>query len=315
MKEKNGIVIRSTGSWYAVRDREGRTYPCTLKGKFRIKGIKTTNPVAVGDRVDFLYADGEESGVITHIRPRDNYIIRKATKLSKVSHIIAANIDQAILVATLASPRTSTGFIDRFLVTAEAYHIPAMIIFNKLDLCTGKEKDRLKELMDIYEKATYPCLATSAVTGEGIDELKAAMKNKDSLLAGHSGVGKSSLVNYLEPGLNLRIKEISAYHRKGQHATTFAEMHFLSFGGSIIDTPGIKEFGLIDFDRTEVAERFPEMRRYMEDCRYRNCTHTHEPGCAVKEALADGKISESRYRNYLSIFNDEAWQEKDYDLL
>ena len=315
MKEKNGIVIRSTGSWYAVRDSEGRTYPCTLKGKFRIKGIKTTNPVAVGDRVDFLYGDGEESGVITHIRPRDNYIIRKATKLSKVSHIIAANIDQAILVATLASPRTSTGFIDRFLVTAEAYHIPAMIVFNKLDLCTGKEKERLNELMDIYETATYPCLATSAVTGEGINELKAAMKNKDSLLAGHSGVGKSSLVNYIEPGLNLRIKEISAYHRKGQHATTFAEMHFLSFGGSIIDTPGIKEFGLINFDRTEVAERFPEMRRYMEDCRYRNCTHTHEPGCAVKEALADGKISESRYRNYLSIFNDEAWQEKDYDLL
>jgi ribosome biogenesis GTPase len=276
----------------------------------RTRGIRTTNPVAVGDHVEIEAVAGEPQGTITHVLERENYIIRRATKLSHESHIIAANIDQVALVATLAFPRTSTGFIDRFLVTAEAYHIPAIIIFNKTDLYDNVLKEALQQVVRIYEQAGYPVLAVSAAGGSGIDDLRAALSNRTSLLSGHSGVGKSTLINVLEPGLNLKVKEISSYHLKGQHATTFAEMFPLSGGGYIIDTPGIKEFGLTDFDRNEVAERFPEMRALMHDCRYNNCSHVHEPGCAVIRAVEAGEIAFSRYENYLRIYHGRDWDDE-----
>jgi ribosome biogenesis GTPase len=293
-----------------VRSEEGITLQCKLKGNFRLKGIRTTNPVAVGDKVAFEMQPDENIGIITKIFERHNYIIRRATNLSKESHIIAANIDQLVLVATLAFPRTSTGFIDRMLVTSEAYHIPAVIIFNKTDLYTAELMPWLEETEKIYTDVGYPCLGVSAKSGEGIEDLREVLKDKVSLLSGHSGVGKSTLINVLQPGLNLKIREISAYHLKGQHATTFPEMHALSFGGFIIDTPGIKEFGLTDFDKKEVAERFPEMRALMHLCRYNNCTHTHEPGCEVIKAAEDGRINPSRYNNYLSIFYNKDWNEE-----
>ena len=304
-----GIVTRSTGSWHMVTVEEGRVVPCKLKGNFRLKGIRTTNPLAVGDRVEFEVPGNQDNGVITRIMERDNYIIRKATKLSKESHIIAANIDQLVLVATLAFPRTSTGFIDRMLVTSEAYHIPAVILFNKTDLYTPELMPWLEETEQIYLETGYPCVRVSAKTGKGLDELKNVLKDKVSLISGHSGVGKSSLINRLQPGLNLKTLEISSYHLKGQHATTFPEMHRLTFGGYIIDTPGIKEFGLTDFDKGEVAERFPEMRALMHQCKYHNCTHTREPGCAVIKAAEEGRIHPSRYANYISIFNGDDWNE------
>jgi len=304
-----GIVTRSTGSWHTVSDAEGNSLPCKLKGNFRIKGIRTTNPLAVGDRVEVEVSGDKTVGIITRVLDRQNYIIRKATKLSKESHIIAANIDQLIIVATLAFPRTSTGFIDRVLVTAEAYHIPAAIVFNKMDLHAGELLQWLEETEQIYSDAGYPCLRVSVKSGEGIENFKELLKDKISLITGHSGVGKSSLINLIQPGLRLKTMEISSYHLKGQHATTFAEMHPLSFGGFIIDTPGIKEFGLTDFNKNEVAERFPEMRALMHQCRYSNCTHSHEPGCAVIKAVEEGRIHQSRYYNYLSIFNGNDWNE------
>jgi len=311
-----GTVIKSTGSWLTVLDSEGKIYNCKLRGKFRIKGIKTTNPVAVGDNVLFDLLKDKKTGLIKQILPRHNYIIRKATKLSKVSQIIAANIDQALLIVTLAHPRTSTGFIDRFLVTTEAYHIPAGIVFNKIDLYDKKLGQLQDELTAIYQNAGYQCLCVSALEGNNLDAFTSALKGKRTLISGHSGVGKSALINAVEPGLELKTKELSAYHKVGMHTTTFAEMHKLSFGGFIIDTPGIKEFGLTDFKRKEIAERFPEMRKYMHDCRFNNCTHIHEPDCAVLEALQKGEISMSRYENYLSILTDDYWEktEKDYRL-
>ena len=304
-----GIVTRSTGSWHMVTDENGATIPCKLKGNFRIKGIRTTNPVAVGDRVEVEIQEDQNLGVITRVMDRHNYIVRRATNLSKESHIIAANIDQLIIVATLAFPRTSTGFIDRMLVTAEAYHIPSIIVFNKKDLHIGELLSWLEETEKIYLDAGYPCMRVSAKTGDGIEDFKTVLKNKTSLISGHSGVGKSSLINVMQPGLDLKVKAISSYHLKGQHATTFPEMHALSFGGYIIDTPGIKEFGLTDFNRQEVAERFPEMRALMHLCRYSNCTHSHEPGCEVIKAVEDGRIHPSRYDNYLSIFYGRDWNE------
>ena len=304
-----GIVTRSTGSWHTVSDADGTTVPCKLKGNFRLKGIRTTNPVAVGDRVEVELEPDNSVGIITRIFERNNYIIRKATKLSKESHIIAANLDQLVLVATLAFPRTSTGFIDRVLVTSEAYHIPAVILFNKTDLYNEELMPWLEETEKIYLDAGYPCLRVSARNKSGMDEFKAILKDKVSLISGHSGVGKSTLINVLQPGLNLKIKEISSYHLKGQHATTFPEMHALSFGGYIIDTPGIKEFGLTDFNKQEVAERFPEMRALMHLCRYSNCTHSNEPGCEVIKAVEEGRIHPSRYDNYLSIFYGRDWNE------
>lgn len=309
-----GTVIKSTGSWLTVQDSEEQVYNCKLKGKFRIKGIKTTNPVAVGDHVVFNLEKESKTGTIKQILPRKNYIIRKATKLSKVSHIIAANIDQAILIVTLAHPRTSTGFIDRFLVTTEAYHIPAIIVFNKIDLYDEKINQFEEKLTEIYQNTGYQCLSVSALKETNLDTFKKCLKGKRTLLSGHSGVGKSALINAIQPGLELKTKELSGYHKVGMHTTTFAEMHKLTFGGFIIDTPGIKEFGLTEFDRKEVAERFPEMRKYMHDCKFNNCSHIHEPECAVIAALEKGKISLLRYENYLSILTDDYWEktEKDY---
>jgi ribosome biogenesis GTPase len=308
-KSLKGMIMRSTGSWYTVSGPGDVRLDCRLKGKFRIKGIMTTNPLAVGDRVEYETEPGEKEGVITRLLERNNYIVRRATKLSKSSQVIAANIDQMLLVVTMAKPWTSQGFIDRVLVTAEAYHIPSIIIFNKIDLYEDKVADRMEELTSIYESAGYPCLRVSAVFGGGLDALKEVMKDKVSLVTGNSGVGKSTLINKLEPSLNLKVMSISAYHEKGQHATTFAEMHALSFGGYIIDTPGIREFGLVDFDRQEVSERFPEMRKLMLECRYNNCTHTHEPGCAVKQAVENGSISPRRYESYLRIFHNDDWED------
>lgn len=303
-----GIVVRSTGSWYAVMDEDGRWIDCRIKGRFRMDNIRTTNPLAVGDRVVFVLGkDG--LGMITDILERQNYIIRKATKLSKHSHIIAANMDQAILIVTLAMPRTSTGFIDRFLVTAEAYHIPARLVFNKLDIYNEEQLSQFEYLRDMYQGIGYECLAVSALRGDNLDAFKGLLQKKVSLIAGHSGVGKSALINAIEPGLNLKVGKVSAVHSKGMHTTTFAEMFPLSFGGFIIDTPGIKEFGLVDFDRREVWERFPEMRALMHLCRFSNCTHVHEPDCAVMKALEEERIPAERYLNYLSILNDDYWEE------
>lgn len=300
-----GTVVRSTGSWYSVLGSDGHFIDCRLKGKFKMKGIRTTNPIAVGDHVAYRLQDEGETGLITNILPRRNYIIRKATKLSKASHILAANLDQAIIIATLAEPRTSTGFIDRFLITAEAYHIPAVIIFNKADLYNDKLRDDLQTLIDIYQHVGYPCYVTSAIRGEGLKGVKDLIRDKVSLLAGHSGVGKSALINAIEPGLDLKTQPISQTHLKGIHTTTFAHMFRLSFGGFIIDTPGIKEFGLYELEKATLAERYPEMRALMHACRYANCTHMHEPGCAVKQALENGKISKLRYEGYLRIMNEE----------
>lgn len=300
-----GIIIKSTGSWFNVLTDDGTKIECKLKGKFRMKGIKTTNPLAVGDRVEFDYRDEEQIGLIKKIFPRHNHIIRKSTNLSKVSHIIAANIDLALLVATVKEPRTSVGFIDRFLVTAEAYHIPAAIVFNKTDIYQQPELKRLDELIRIYEAAGYKTFSVSALTGRNVDLVKAEIKDKVNLFSGISGVGKSQLVNAIEPGLKLKTGDISFYHLKGKHTTTFPEMHLLSFGGFVIDTPGIREFGLVEFRKEEIAERFPEMRNVMHGCQFNNCTHIHEPKCAVKAAVEAGEIASSRYESYLRIYNDD----------
>jgi ribosome biogenesis GTPase / thiamine phosphate phosphatase len=310
----DGVVIKSTGSWLTVEAEDGFVFNCKLKGTFRTKEIKTTNPVAVGDYVRFIVLDDNKTGLINEILPRHNYIIRKATKLSKVSHIIAANIDQALLIATLAHPRTSTGFIDRFMVTTEAYHIPAGIIFNKIDLYDDQLNKQMSDLEKIYKDAGYICYSVSALKGDNLENLYNDLKEKKTLFSGHSGVGKSALINALEPDLDLKTKALSGYHGVGMHTTTFAEMIKLTNKGFIIDTPGIKEFGLTDFNRQEISERFPEMRKYMHDCKFSNCTHVHEPGCAVLKAFAEGKISKSRYNNYLGILTDDYWKvaENDY---
>ena len=300
----SGKVYRSTGSWYTVKDKTGKFFRCRLKGKFRIKGIRTTNPVAVGDIVDFLIADDENTGVIKNIYPRKNYLIRKATKLSKEAHIIAANVDAAMLIVSLEQPRTSTGFIDRFLVTAEAYHVPVTIVFNKYDLYNDKTKILLSELVSAYENAGYNCIVTSVVENYNIESVKKFLTNKTTLLAGHSGVGKSALINKIDDSLNLKTGEISKVHQKGKHTTTFAEMFDLAFGAAIIDTPGIKEFGLVDFEKQELGHRFPEFRKYLPQCRFNNCLHLNEPGCAVVKAVENGEIAEFRYKNYLKMLDE-----------
>lgn len=300
-----GVVTKSTGSWYTVRLDDGLRIECRLRGKFRTTEIRTTNPVAVGDRVKIIIEEGKNTGAITTILPRHNYIIRRSVKLSKASHIIAANIDQAWLITTLAMPRTSIGFIDRFLITAEAYHIPACLVFNKLDLYDHKTIGNLNIIKALYESVGYRCFAVSALRGDGIDELKEALRNKTTMLSGHSGTGKSAIVNAIEPGLDLRTREISQQHQKGKHTTTFAEMFELDLETFIIDTPGIQEFSLTDFDRKEIWERFPEMRALSPGCQFNNCTHTHEPKCAVKKGLEEGTVSKIRYKSYLSILNDE----------
>jgi len=302
-KMYKGRVLKSTGSWYVVMDDEGTLVNCRLVGLFRKKGIRTTNPIAVGDVVDFKITDNNNSAVIVNIHNRKNYIIRKATNLSKATHIIAANIDQVVIIVSLIKPRTSSGFIDRILTTAEAYHIPPVIIFNKFDLYDNKTKDLLKLLKDTYENAGYNCLVTSVPDCLNLDDFKKILHNKISLLSGHSGVGKSALINSIDKSLELKTGEISSVHEKGTHTTTFANMFNLKFGGYVIDTPGIKEFGLVEFDKVELGHRFPEIRNLMHDCRFNNCLHVNEPGCAVTRALEAGDIAEFRYDNYLNMLN------------
>jgi ribosome biogenesis GTPase len=299
-----GIVIKSTGSWYAVRLTDGELIQSRIKGKFRLKGIKSTNPIAVGDHVT-LKMEEDGTGVISAIDKRRNYIIRKSVNLSKRSHIIAANVDQAILIVTLSQPKTFTAFIDRFLVSAEAYHIPTVIVFNKLDIYSKEEKEELSFLRFVYESVGYQCLEVSATAAINIDSLKEVMKDKVSVISGHSGVGKTTLLNTIEPTLDLKTSEISEMHLQGKHTTTFAEMFELHFGGYLIDTPGVKAFGLIDFKKEELSHYFLEMRGLLNNCHFNNCVHINEPKCAVKDALENNEISAFRYKNYLSIYSDD----------
>jgi len=298
-----GLITKSTGSWYQVEKPDGLRIDCRIKGKFRIKGITTTNPLAVGDIVDFEMEPDLETGVIINLYPRKNYIIRKSINLSKQGQIIAANLDQAELVVTLASPRTSLGFIDRFLVTAEAYGIPAVLVFNKLDLFSDEGLEILADYKAIYENIGYRCYEVSALERTNIGQVQELLKDKVTLFSGHSGVGKSSLINVLLPELDLRTHQVSDWSDKGVHTTTFAEMFKLPQGGYIIDTPGIRELGVIDIEKQELSHFFPEMRDRMHDCRFNNCRHINEPGCAVLEALENGEIELSRYESYLSIYN------------
>lgn len=297
----SGVVIKSTGSWYRVQDDNGELWECKIRGRIRLKGLRSTNPVAVGDRVRFDET-GKGEGVVTQIEPRRNYIVRRSVNLSHKAHIIAANIDQAILVVTLKEPLTLPAFIDRFLVTAEAYHIPAILVFNKIDIYSSEELMSLRDFASVYQQIGYPCYEVSASTGEGLEEIRELLRDKVSLLSGHSGVGKSTLVNALDDQLDLKTKTISDAHQTGQHTTTFAEMHPLKFGGYVIDTPGIKGFGLVDFEPHEIAERFPEMRALMSQCRFNNCVHVDEPNCAVKAAVEAGEIAWSRYESYLKLY-------------
>lgn len=299
-----GLVIKNTGSWYTVRTDDGRDVESKVKGNFRLKEIRSTNPVSVGDRVD-IDINNEGTAFITKIEDRKNYIIRRASNLSKQSHIIAANLDQAMLIVTVNYPITTTVFIDRFLATAEAYSVPVKLVFNKIDRYKGEDKEYLDALINLYTTIGYPCSTLCAKTEEGLNALKAELKDKITLLSGHSGVGKSTIINKLVPGVNLRTGDISEYHNKGMHTTTFSEMIPLPEGGYLIDTPGIKGFGTIEMETAEISHYFPEIFKFSEDCRFNNCSHRHEPGCAVLQALEDHYISESRYKSYLSILEDK----------
>ncbi|MDD4192930.1 MAG: ribosome small subunit-dependent GTPase A [Mangrovibacterium sp.] len=306
-----GIVIKSTGSWFSVKTESGMTVDCKLKGNFRIRDLKSTNPVAVGDHVEISLPEqaGDDPlspvGLITDIVDRKNYIIRKSPNLSKQYQIIASNIDQAFLIATINYPVTTTTFIDRFLASAEAYRIPCSLIFNKIDRYNSGQMSQMQKLMEIYRKIGYRCMETSARKNHGINEVKELMKGKISVFSGHSGVGKSTLINNVEPRLNLKTREISDYHEMGKHTTTFSEMFELSFGGFIIDTPGIKGFGVLEMEKEEIGHYFPEIFRRLKKCQYSNCTHTHEPGCEVKRAVAEKEIAESRYLSYLGLLEPD----------
>ena len=308
-----GTVVKNTGSWYVVRTDDGQFLSCKVKGNFRLRGIRSTNPVAVGDRVEVrderLEGRGEEvkerTGLITDILDRRNYIIRRASNLSKQSHILAANVDQVLLLVTVAHPETSTTFVDRFLASAEAYRIPVVLVFNKTDLYTDDERRQMHALVTLYESIGYRCLACSALQGEGINPLRNLLCDQTTLLSGNSGVGKSTLLNALIPGLQVATAEISQAHDTGQHTTTFSEMFALPSGGRLIDTPGIKGFGTFDIEREEVSHYFREIFRESDACRFGNCTHTHEPGCAVRQAVAEGRIAMSRYASYLSMLDDK----------
>ncbi|MGB5691848.1 MAG: ribosome small subunit-dependent GTPase A [Flavobacteriaceae bacterium] len=302
-----GIVYKSTGTWYTVKSDDGIFFECRIKGKFRIQGIKSTNPVAVGDNVIFEIeeAGGETIGVINEIEDRRNYIIRKSVKLSAQTHIIAANIDQVFLIVTLRNPKTYTVFIDRFLATAEAYDIPALLLFNKMDIYDDEELQEIENMVSLYSDIGYTCYCISAKTGTKIEEVKSSMEGKTNMFAGHSGVGKSTLVNLISPDINIKTTEISEQHLQGQHTTTFAEMYDLDFGARIIDTPGIKGFGIVDMDQDEIGDYFPELFRLKAECKFNNCLHLDEPKCAVKRALEQKEISESRYRSYVQMVTGE----------
>lgn len=299
-----GLVVKSTGSWYEVETENKERIQARLKGKFRIKGLKSTNPLAVGDRVKFEM-EGDE-GIIHTIEDRKNYIIRKSINLSKQVQIIAANVDCLFLIVTIKDPITTLGFVDRFLVGAEAYRIPTVLVYNKIDiLLSAKHKSELERWKEIYKSAGYQQLEVSAETGEGISLLKAVMSDKVSIFSGNSGVGKSTLINALDPNFNLKVNRISNAHQTGQHTTTFAELFELPFGGKIIDTPGIKGFGNVELDREVLSHYFPEMRKRLNECKYNNCVHINEPSCAIKQAVEEGEIAKSRYLNYLSIYEEE----------
>ncbi|WP_435624815.1 ribosome small subunit-dependent GTPase A [Flagellimonas sp.] len=302
-----GTVYKSTGSWYSVKTEEGVFYNCRIKGKFRIKGIKSTNPIAVGDLVEFhLEEIGDEIvGVISHIEDRKNYIIRKSVNLSKQTHIIAANLDQVFLLITLNNPTTFTSFIDRFLVTSEAYDIPVILLFNKMDIYDADEMVEVNYLINLYRDVGYECIEIEAKGGFNIDKVKEHMIGKTSMFSGHSGVGKSTLINALEPGLELKTTEISEQHLQGQHTTTFAEMYDLSFDARIIDTPGIKGFGIVDMEKDEIGDYFPEFFKLKSECKFNNCLHLDEPKCAIKRALEENTISWSRYRSYVQMLTGE----------
>ena len=307
---KTGTIIKSTGSWYRLLDEDDNEYDCRIRGKLRMEGIKSTNPVAVGDLVEFELEDNKETGVIINILPRKNYIVRKSINLSKRSQILAANIDHVYLLVTLVAPQTQTGFIDRFLATAEAYHIPATILFNKIDLYEPEDLDVLKSFMEIYQNAGYRCLTISAKQQKSVDFLKQEINGHKVMFGGHSGVGKSTLINTLDPNLDLKTGTISLAHLSGQHTTTFAEMFRLPSGGFIIDTPGIRAFGLIDFDKKDLSHYFPEMRKLIPLCKFNDCQHVNEPKCAVKDAVEAGEISQERYFNYTTMLTDD--EEENY---
>lgn len=300
----HGIVIKSTGSWYVVRTDGGEEVECKVKGNFRLRGIRSTNPVAIGDGVT-ITDDGGDVAFITEVDERHNYIVRKASNLSKQSHILAANIDMAFLIVTLARPETSTTFIDRFLATAEAYRVPVTLVFNKVDTLTEEEKDVMAYLTHIYTEMDYPVVAISALSGEGVEGLTALMKDRRCLLAGNSGVGKSTLLNRLVPSAAVRTAEVSETHGTGMHTTTYSELFDLPFGGSLIDIPGIKGFGTFNMEVEEVAHYFRDLFKVSAECRFNNCTHRHEPGCAVLEAIEALRIAPSRYASYLSMLEDK----------
>lgn len=299
-----GLVIKNTGSWYSVKTDAGKVVECKIKGNFRLKGIRSTNPVAVGDNVE-IALNSEGTAFITHIEERRNYIIRKSQNLSKQSHILAANVDQAFLIVTVNYPQTSTTFIDRFLASAEAYSVPVVLVFNKCDILSDDERHYQQSMIHLYETIGYECREVSATTGEGVDGLHALLKGKITLLSGNSGVGKSTLINKILPEANLRTAEISDAHNTGMHTTTFSEMLELPEGGYIIDTPGIKGFGTFNMDPEELTSYFPEIFHFSKGCKFSNCTHTHEPGCAVLKAIDDHFIAQSRYQSYLNMLEDK----------
>ena len=311
-----GIVYKSTGSWYTVKTDEGTIYKCRMKGKFRIKGIKSTNPIAVGDVVDFTVEEknNEETGVIYNIHDRKNYIIRKSVNLSKRIHIIASNIDQVFLLITLNNPPTFTSFIDRFLATTEAYNVKTVLLFNKVDVYSQEEIGEIRYLADLYSSIGYECVGVSALEGKNVDKVKDMMLGKTSMFVGHSGVGKSTLVNTIESTLDIKTQQISSQHSQGQHTTTFAEMFDLSFDARIIDTPGIKGFGIVDMEKEEITDYFPEFFALKQDCKFNNCLHIEEPHCAVKAALEDDEVSFSRYKSYVQMIegDDEHYRVDDH---
>lgn len=302
---EHGIVIKSTGSRYRVLCGTDKTIECTIRGKFRVMEQRATNPVAVGDNVIFEFEKGNNSGIITEVLDRKNYILRKASNLSKQTQVIAANIDQAFLMVTIILPETPVEFIDRFLMTAEAYRIPASLLINKTDIYGEREMNKMAQIVSVYGKIGYECHQISLTAGSGIEAVKEKMKDKINLLAGNSGVGKTTLLNVLEPSLNLKTGEVSDYHKQGKHITTFPEMHKMSFGGFVIDTPGIRGFGIVNMERNEIYHFFPEIFRVSEKCRFYNCLHLDEPGCEVRKAVEDGIIDPLRYRSYVNILEDE----------